>query len=42
MTAGIAGMSCPISTQTALVSVFPYQVTSTKLEQLLVPASHTW
>ena len=42
LTAGIAGVSCAISTQTALVSVFPYQVTSTTLEQVLVPASHTW
>jgi hypothetical protein len=42
LTAGIAGMFCASSTQTALVSVFPYQVTSTKLEQVLVPASQTW
>jgi hypothetical protein len=41
-TAGIAGLSRPISTQTALVRVFSYQVTSTTLEQVLVPASHTW
>jgi hypothetical protein len=41
LTTGIAGTSWAISTQTALVRVFPYQVTSTTLEQVLVPASHT-
>jgi hypothetical protein len=42
LTAGIAGTSCAFSTERALVRVFPYQVTSTTLEQVLVPASHTW
>jgi hypothetical protein len=40
--AGIAGTSWAIATQTAQVSAFPYQLTSTTLEQVLVPVSHTW
>ena len=42
LSAGIAGMARAASTQRALLSVLPYQFTATELEQVLVPASHTW